>query len=417
MDMSLRAYGRVAAACLAVAFAAVSNCGAIAAPVNVVYAFNDMSDGVRPAAQFFDSQGNLYGFTFFGGDSSVCPNGCGTVFKIAADGTKTVLHTFTAEPDGAEPVGIVMDAKGDIFGATASGGSFGFGAVFELLPNGQEKILHSFKAENFGKNAPHGIWPQAAPIIGKDGDLYGTTWHGGTRAAGCGEGGCGTVYKLTPRGKLTTLYKFKGPGDGCQAYSGVTMDRSGNLYGTTEGCGGGNSGTVYKIDPAGNETILHTFTEGADGNGPMVPPTIDKDGNLYGDTPFGGAAGCNGDAGCGTIYKIAADGTYSIFYTFPNVVDGFSPMGALYIDKTGEIYGTTYEGGAFSACNNPYGCGTVFKLSPDATLTTLHEFIGPGRDDGEFVPLGIIPGPSSKQFYGSTMAGPGCCGMVFSIDK
>jgi uncharacterized repeat protein (TIGR03803 family) len=418
MDMSLRACGRVAAACWAVAFAAFSNCGASAAPVNIVYAFNDASDGVKPVAQFFDSKGNLYGFTIYGGDSSVCPTGCGTIFKIAPDGTKTVLHAFTANPDGATPIGIVRDAKGNIFGATVYGGQFGYGTVFKLFPNGREKVLHSFKAENYGRNSPHGMWPQAGPTIGVDGNLYGTTGDGGTRATGCGQGGCGTVYKLTLGGKLTTLYKFKGPGDGCQAYSGLTTDRSGNLYGVTNGCGGDNSGTVYKIDPSGNETILHTFTEGADGSGPVAPPTIDKDGTLYGDTEFGGGGeGCNGTVGCGIIYKITADGTYSIFYTFPKYVDGFSPMGNLYIDKTGDLYGTTYEGGAFSACNHPYGCGTVFKLSPDATLTTLHEFMGPGLNDGALVPFGVIPGPSSKQFYGSTMYGPGCCGMVFSIDK
>lgn len=403
---------------LALLALSVCGSGAHASRIQDFSVFDDPTAGSAPQVQFFDAQRNLYGYAPAGGDTTVCPKGCGSVFKIAPSGKVTVLHTFTAGDDGAEPTGIVMDGAGNIFGTTMDGGHKGAGTVFELLPDGTEKILYVFHLQQHHLLAPNGIWPSSGLIIGNDGNLYGTTPYGGIKVKGCGEGGCGTVFKITPAGQLTTIYAFRGPGDGCQSASGLTTDGAGNLYGTTVGCGGGNSGTVYKIDPSGTETVLHIFTEGADGNAPNAAPILDSAGNLYGDTEMGGL-NCNGDVGCGIIYKVGADGSYSILYSFKSFDDGFEPLGSLYRDDAGDLYGTTFAGGAADTCLPPIGCGTVFRLAPDGTKTTLHKFLGPDKGDGEALYSGVIPGPDPARgmLYGSTEVGPDCCGMAFKISR
>ena len=394
----------------------------------ILYSF---SDGSFPMKSFIDSAGNIYGYTMTGGASTNCTGGsCGTIFRVAPDGTQTVLYSFNGSPtDGAFPTGIVVAKDGTIYGTTKSGGTEGgnWGTVFKLTPDGQETILYSFPGLKHNA-APDGLFPTGGLIFGHDGNLYGTTAAGGINNH-CDQGGCGTVFKITLKGKHTVLYAFKGAGDACQSYSGLTQDQAGNLYGGTKGCGNGNYGTIYKLDPAtGVETTLHVFAEGADGNDAEAPPVIDKAGNLYGTTVTGGNTGCGGPisgTGCGIVFKIAADGTYTILYTFVGLVSG-GPVNQdggvagrpLYIDRLGNLYSTTLEGGN-ALCNPPYGCGTVWKMTPDGTETILYRFKGPNADDGWLPYDGVIPGPGpdSKNLYGTTGAGPGCCGMIYKIKK
>ena len=187
--------------------------------------------------------------------------------------------------DGANPTGIVAAKDGTIYGTTSGGGGYGgecrhYLQVDTRWPR-KPSLLSSFPAPHKRTLvSPNGLFPESGLIFGRDGNLYGTTEYGGIKpprgSNGCGEGGCGTVFKITPQGAHTVLYAFKGPGDACQALSGLTQDRAGFLYCTTaRGCGGGNYGTVYKLDPTtGIETTLHVFAEGTDGNGPSTPPKV-----------------------------------------------------------------------------------------------------------------------------------------------
>lgn len=420
MEMSLRACGRVAAACWAVAFAALSNCGASASPLSILNAFDDATDATIPTLAARDKDGNLYGYSGGGGETAVCPAGCGTIFRIAPDGTKTILYAFTGFPlDGATPSGMMRERDGTIYGTTVDGGKDDFGTIFKLAPDGTETLLHSFKApKRHYSDAPGGIWPLSGVMRGVDGNLYGTAWHGGINNH-CGEGGCGIVFSLSPEGVFKAVYAFKGQDDGCAPVAGLVQDAAGNLYGATDGCTAPNSGTVYKLDPTtGAETVLHTFTAGADGSHPDTTPILDADGNLYGGTVQGGL-GCNGDAGCGIIYKIAPDGTETILYTFKTMLDGYGVSSPLYRDARGTLYGTTEFGGAKVLCNKYLGCGTVFRLTPDGKKTTLHTFLGPEFGDGEGPGGRLLTGEGKDRrlLYGATGNGPLCCGMVYSIVK
>jgi len=307
----------------------------------VLYSFTGEADGGNPFAGLIeDKSGNLYGTTVEGGADND-----GTVFELAADGTETALWSFTGA-DGSYPEGgLIMGKKGKLYGTTSSGGANGDGTVFELAPNGTETVLWSFTGAD-------GSGPRAGLIMDKKGKLYGTTSGGGT---GCNDVGCGTVFKLAPDGTETVLYSFcpqPGCTDGVLPSAGLIMDKSGNLYGTAEADGAGGDGTVFELAPDGTETTLWSFT-GADGAESEAGLIMDKKGKLYGTTLFGGANDF------GTVFAVAPDGTETVLYSFDSAVngaDGFEPYAGVIEDKSGNLYGTTYGGGAD-------GGGTVFKIT------------------------------------------------------
>jgi uncharacterized repeat protein (TIGR03803 family) len=386
----------------------------------VLHAFSGR-DGVHPVGSLiFDTEGNLYGTTLDGG-ADQCE--CGTVFQLSpmANGkwNRTVLHRFTGK-DGANPfAGLIFDAAGNLYGTTWLGGRAASpcdsycGVVFELSPGAKgewtETILHEF-------NDKDGAAPYAGLIFDAAGNLYGTTLAGGND-------GMGTVFKLSsgPNGKWTetVLHSFNGK-DGANPYAGVTFDTSGNLYGTTVSITTGAS-TVFRLSPGTNgkwtHTVLHTFN-GKDGGQAYAGVSVDGQGNLYGATATGGAYGW------GVIFRLAlrANGGWAetILHSFSGK-DGMEPYAALIFDATGNLYGTTSQGGDSKSC----GCGTVFKLSPDAndkwTETVLHSFNG---DDGGDPFLGsVIFGPAAN-LYGVTntggnlacqVLGSNGCGVVFEV--
>jgi uncharacterized repeat protein (TIGR03803 family) len=251
----------------------------------VLYTFTGGSDGANSSAGLImDARGNLYGTTFYGGDLSCGQNGqgCGTVFKLSRSGKETVLHSFTGK-DGANPyAGLIMDAQGNLYGTTifgdnlACGLGLGCGGVFKLSKTGSETVLYSFTG-----HADGGV-PYAGVIVDAKLNLYGTTTIGG---ASC----CGTVFKLTPTGKETVLYSFTGGSDGLAPYAGVIQDSRGNLYGTTYQGGSGGYGTVFKLSKTGKETVLHAFS-GADGADLYAGVIMDAKGDLYGSAILGGAS-------------------------------------------------------------------------------------------------------------------------------
>src|ERR1039458_2139898 len=211
------------------------------------------------------------------------------------------------------------------------------GMAHAEAPAATETVLH-----NFNPSAPRGQYPYAGVIRDSAGNLYGTTWAGGT-------GGAGVVYKLdpaiqTPGGWLeTVLYSFTGGADGGYPNAGVIRDSAGNLYGTTtyggSGEGSAGSGVVYKLDTAGQETVLYTFTGGADGSQPAAGVIRDAAGNLYGTTPYGGTGGA------GVVYKLDTSGHETVLYSFTGGGDGGNPGGRVICDSARNFFGTTWVGG------------------------------------------------------------------------
>lgn len=334
---------------------------------SLLYTFTGGSDGASPTGGLVvDSAGNLYGTTQYGG------NGYGTVFKIDPSGVETVLHSFSG-PDGNQPVaGLMQDPTGTLYGVTTYGGKFltGWGVVFKLDPNGQGyTVVHEFSGGLSGSN------PVGDLIEDEEGNLYGTTVYGGraTRKCGFGRDGCGVAFKIDPAGDETVLYSFSGGADGGNPNGGLARDAAGNLFGTTL-FGGNRSnscpsfgfgcGVVFKIDLSESETVLHAFTGGADGANPYSRLIRDYAGNLFGTTFFGGYTGSqcpNGSTGCGVVFKLDAAGNETTLYSFTGGADGAGPFAGL-LSYQNSFYGTTYSGG-INNCNLPYkGCGVVFKL-------------------------------------------------------
>jgi uncharacterized repeat protein (TIGR03803 family) len=250
-------------------------------------------DGALPVTGLIlGSDGKLYGTTAYGGDAN-CPSGfggCGTIFKLSLSGKETILHRFSGGAhDGANPsTGLVQDIAGNLYGATEcqSGGPHCHTGVFKLDPSHKLTTLDD-------RDEARGFVLDAA------GNLYGT---GSGGSGNCGVNGCGVVFKLdTNSGEETVLYNFLGAPDGWIPLGGVIRDLAGNLYGTTVLGGAFNGGIVFRIDPSGSESILHSF-KGSDGAGPVSALVQDGAGNLYGTTPDGGR-GCD-QSGCGVVFKI-----------------------------------------------------------------------------------------------------------------
>jgi uncharacterized repeat protein (TIGR03803 family) len=280
--------------------------------------------------------------------------------------------------------------------------------------------LHNFSC------ATDGCLPLEAGILaqGQDGNLYGTVYAGGTSNSG-------TVFKFTPAGTITILYNFSGP-DGSYPFSGLTLGADGNFYGTAYSGGASGFGTIFKITPAGVLTTLHSFT-GSDGMNPYAPPVLGKDGSYYGVTSMVGPAysisssgtfkllttpipghsfaplilasdgnfyGTTQDGGTvndGTVFRMSANGTVTIVYSFDGA-HGRSPYGPVVQSKDGFLYGTTYAGGSFAGA-----VGVVFKLSTGGAITVLHEFDSHSTTDGVDPVAGLVAATDGN-FYGATDA-------------
>jgi uncharacterized repeat protein (TIGR03803 family) len=198
---------------------------------------------------------------------------------------------------GANPYAPLARAPaGNLHGTTNQGGSADLGVVFLLTPTGTMKVLHSFQGGTDGAN------PYAGVALDSAGSLYGTTYGGGAANVG-------VVYKLDTSGHETLLYSFTGGADGANPYSGVVLDSAGNLYGTTYNGGASKAGVVYKVSPAGQETVLYTFTGGTDGGNPYAGVTFDSAGNLYGTAMHGGSAGYYA---AGVVYKLDPTGQETV---------------------------------------------------------------------------------------------------------
>ncbi len=383
--------------------------------LTLLYSFTGSPDGEWPLGIVLDSQGNLYCSTAYGGLPNCGPRerpliSCGTVFKLDTSGQETVLHKFTfSNGDGMNPNGegtVIRDSEGNLYGTTNFGGDsrcfndgeyFGCGIVFKLAPSGRETVLHTFEGASQGDGAA------PATRLSQDGlgNLYGTTSQGG--AVRCmlqnGPPGCGTVFKLDAAGHETVLYRFTGANGDGELPSDVILDAQGNLYGTTEFGGRFGYGTVFKVNPSGNETVLYSFRGIGTGDGatPISGLTRDAQGNLYGTTIDGGINHCDTvTPGCGTVFKLDASGQETVLYRFTGTGgDGRSPFSTLVLDNAGNLYGVTgFE-----------DSGTAFKVDTSGHETVLYSF-----NDEEPFQLLAVPGQQGS-FYGalylSNNSGPG----------
>jgi uncharacterized repeat protein (TIGR03803 family) len=376
----------------------------------VLYSFTGGADGALPeAALIQDSAGNLYGTTV-GGEVGIT---LGSVFKLSHSGKFTLLHSFgVGGTGGAEPfAGLVRDSAGNLYGTTFSGGASGAGTIFKLNKKNTFSVLYSFA------HGADGWGPTASLILDPAGNLYGTASNGGNLKCGGGFG-CGVVFKLNTTGNETVLHSF-GPGEkkGEFPYAGLLRDAGGNLYGTTTLGGHANFGTVFKLDPAGNETVLYTFQKEADGKDPWSTLIRDAAGNFYGTTTAGGKGNCG--TNCGVVFKLDTSGTETVLYAFTGKSDGGNPSAGLVMDAAGNLYGTTFVGGNKSCGDEGLGCGVVFKLDPSGNETVLYTF-SDGTDGGSPV-AGLIM-DTAGSLYGTASRGGnlsdcqgGGCGVVFKI--
>ena len=349
-----------------------------------LYSFTGGADGGSPYASVIrDAKGNLYGATFAGGAANL-----GTVFTVSKTGKETVLYSFTGKPDGEHPSSnLLRDSAGNLYGAAYEGGANGLGAIFKISKSGKERVLYSFGSGTDGE------YPGSGLIQDTAGNLYGTTGYGGAS-------GNGTVFKISKTGMETILHSFTGT-DGQYPFCTLLTDSAGNLYGTTSYGGSSNVGTVFKLTKKGHVTVLHNFTDGPDGANPYAGLVRDSKGNLYGTTYYGGAA-CQG-FDCGTVFKITPKGKETILYAF-TLTDGH---GSLVLDKSGNLWGTTYAGGGTDL-------GVVFKVnSSSGKEGTVYTFTG-GKDEG--YPVAGLIEDASGNLYGTTLGNPpSTYGTVFKL--
>ena len=388
---------------------------------SVIYSFSGGSDGLFPYSNLIvDAKGNLYGTTLYGGGEGTCvilTNAfCGSAYEltpvVGGGWQETVLHGFGNGTDGMYPeAGLVLDKQGNLYGTTAYGGSYGEGVVFKLIPlasgGWQERVIY-----NFTGGADGGV-PVAGLIFDNKGNLYGTTSHGGTYQ--CGDFTCGTVFELSlvaGKWQETVIHTFTNGSDGATPLDGLIFDKLGNLYGTANFGGTFDFGTVFELSPitgGWQETTLYAFQGARDGYAPQAGLVFDTKGDLFG-TTYGGGPGNAGEvyeltpaAGVwsktriygfstqnprsnvvfgpnGNIYGVVSGGqlstgyvydltpttsgqwTLNILHTFTGTPDGMWPYTSLIFDKAGNLYGTTYAGGA-----NPYltyGAGAVYEVTP-----------------------------------------------------
>ena len=410
-----------------------------------------------------------------------------SMLQLAHAQSFTLLHTFTGGPDGSNPLSsLVLDRNGNLYGVAPFGGSqqcqtqngIGCGTAFKLTHRGSGWVfstLYTFAGHGDGAN------PVGSLSVATDGTIYGTSDAGGNLTCRDTWGdGCGTVFHLQPRPTIcasiscpwneTILYRFLGTSDGNDPLAGVTLDASGNIYGTTYQGGDGSAGGVYELSRSGSGWTLdeiHTFVGQSDGAFPASGLIFDASSNLYGTTQYGGTGGTCSDGGCGTVYELTNTGmgwSQNILYNFAPPND--QPLGGLIFDPAGNLYGTfsnqvngvfelssmggnwtfatlysqdygrvsfqsslardaagnlygTSEFGGNSNCSN--GCGVVYKLAPsdgEWTYTQLYAFTGGA--DGAY-PIGGVVLDGNGNLYGTTYSGGTnhCaaigCGVVWEI--
>jgi uncharacterized repeat protein (TIGR03803 family) len=394
-----------------------------------IYRFQGGKDGFEPIGlPAVDKDGNLYGVTIEGGTQNlgtiyelIAPKTRGGKW------TKSTLYDFTSQSPGF-PTSVVMGKDGTLYGSGAGSDTTGF--LWQLAPPSRGgawtfAVLYTFNDSTDGHD------PQGNLVLDVEGNLYGATELGGNDTCGNGYG-CGTVFELKRpakkggKWKFSVLYTFTGQPDGAEPFAGVTFDGSGNLYGSTWRGGSYGWGAVYRVSPpekkgqVWSETVIYSFDRSNDGIiSPEGPVALDTSGNVYGTTPIGGDLNCQGGNGCGVVFELApptgqgGTWTYTTLHAFEGGSDGINPEGYIVFDSEGDLYSTTLIGGT------PLG-GTAFRLSPPTgggawTETVLHSFPANKKDGDE--PAGGLIWGKWDNLYGVNLYGGDCetCGTVFEL--
>ena len=381
----------------AVAFGPVSIVGTLDSIPNATGVYYFTEPGLLEG-----TDGDFYGATTLGGT-----NGGGALFSISPGGTVTELYDFgTITNDGSFPNELVQADDGNFYGTTqqnASGDANGI--IFKLTPSGQYTLLYNFT------NGLDGSYPLCGLSLGKNGVLYGTTSLGGAA-------GFGSIYTVTTSGQVSVLYSFSNNGDGANPTAAPILGQDGCLYGTTSGYISAQiPGTIYKLSPSGRFTNLYTFTNGLDGGTPWSGLTDGGDGNYYGTTPVGGVEDIFGNTG-GTVFRITPGGVFSVLHTFSIVTEGMAPTGKLALGPDHNLYGNASGGGpAYALGAESYGmptggsvtsmesgCGSIFKMTLRGKVSVLYFFKGAAdganaaadlftASNGNIYGISAIPGP------------------------
>lgn len=372
-----------------------------------VYSFaGGNSTGSDPVSIVKGPSGDLYGATSSGGAW-----GQGAVFKLDTFGQESLIFSFTGGKDGGQPQSVFVDSTGNLYGVASSGGTldscggfFGFslncGVVFKIDPFGNETVLHSFTG--LVGASPDGASPGGSLVRDSLGNLYGATQQGGNFTPDCFVG-CGVVFKVDPSGTETVLHSFQGGLDG-SGPSSVILDQAGNLYGTVNNNGLYGCGYVFEMNPSGNLTVLHYFPcQTSDGATPYGGVVRDPQGNLYGTTSEGGTAGV------GAIFKVDQFGNETVLYSFTDGTDGAFPALSLVRDAAGNLYGQATQE---VSCYYGGGCGDVFKLSPSGNLSVLFAFQGGNTGTS---PVGSLILDFLGNVYGAASGGIYSGGILYQI--
>jgi uncharacterized repeat protein (TIGR03803 family) len=401
---------------------------------SVLYTFScpqglSCPDGATPSGLLLlGNDGTIYGTAYGGGD-----NNDGTVYELTSGNSFTLLHSFSGT-DGAYPnSGVIKDAAGNLYGTTIQGGVNGGGVIFEIAGDGTESTLTNICTKKITNlcgsygDAPGGLTQDSK------GNLWGTTFYDGACLTG------GTVLKLTTSRHLKEVYSFCGEngGDPDNNAANLLEGKGNKLYGTTLYGGANSWGTVFEISSSGNETILYNFCSEencSDGAQPNAGLVADDAGNLYGTTNTGGDASsvCSkyNDVGCGTVFELSppakgqSQWTEKVLYAFSGGTDGDTPNAGLALDSSGDVYGTTNEGGSGGYCSSVRGsssvCGTVFKVAPGGQETVLYNFCSePYCEDGLTPSSGLVA-DANGNLYGTTTsggAGEWGNGVIFTIPE
>ncbi|HEY1961082.1 MAG TPA: choice-of-anchor tandem repeat GloVer-containing protein [Rhizomicrobium sp.] len=328
------------------------------------------------------------------------------IVPVAAHAAREkLIYSFTGNEGVYPDSELLRDAQGNFYGTASGGGSSnclgGCGTVFKVTPRGKEITVHAFTGDDGG-------YPYGQLIADSAGNLYGTAERGGKHIAG-------TVFRIAPDGTTTVIHHFNGS-DGSRPDAGLIFDHRGDLFGTTSRGGANGFGTVFEIRRAGKEKLLYSFAGGTDGAFPLSTLLRDSAGNLYGTTSQGGID-CDGTGqGCGTVFKLGPDGIETVLYRFKGGNHGANPIAGLVKDDAGALYGTTRTGGI--DCNGSGDtCGTVFRVDAGGKETVLHTFAG--GSDGAY-PRGRLLIDANGNLFGTTPAGGAgggeCgCGIVFKL--
>lgn len=370
------------------------------------------SNTVRLAVTFSVLGALLTGCGGFASPSSVQPPlASGNARPIRANASEQVVHSFTGGFDGSDPAtDLTSDGSGNFYGTTVVGGYYNCGTIFKMTPRSsppwQETVLYSFTCYGDGKN------PYGGVTFDGSGNLFGTTVAGGTGPI-CAGDGCGVAWELHGSGE-SVLHNFTGGNDGYGPGGALTMDRKGNFYGTTPDGGSHYSGVIYQVfQRKGNwhERVLHAFNGGSEGGVGSLGRLLLRRGNLYGVTEIGGAHSA------GTVYRLQQSGKnwrLDTLYAFKGTPDCGSPYGGLIADRHGNLYGTTYYGGA-----NGQGC--VFELIAAKSYAERVLYSFKGYNDGSNPTSTLLLSVSrlgARTLYGTTSMGGGSCdcGTVFKVN-